>query len=175
MFKLKEFYQQKRDLFKTKRSLHFKLLKRVRKMDKLSFPVKKELFKQKTRKSVTTKTKIKRKNLAILYVSSSLNNTFVTLTDLKGKVRHVRSAGLCGFQGKKKRSTKFAVKSILNSVTRFAKDSKVTGLFLCLKGFSKPRRYVLNALKAKKLRLLGVRDLTPNPHNGCRLRKKRRV
>jgi small subunit ribosomal protein S11 len=167
MLKLKEFYMQKRDLLKTNKSLKLKLFKKVRKIYKLPLRLKKKWVKKSAKKT--------RKNLAILYVSSSLNNTFVTLTDLKGKARHVRSAGLCGFQGKKKRSTKFAVKYILNSVAKFAKDQNVRKVFLCLKGFSKSRRYVVNSLKNKKIQIVGIRDITPNPHNGCRPKKLRRV
>jgi small subunit ribosomal protein S11 len=175
MFQLKEFYQQKRDLLKTNKSLELKLFKRVRKLYKL--PLRKELWGQRKKKWVRENAEKKRhrKKFAIFNVSSSLNNTFVALTDLKGKVRYVRSAGLCGFQGKKKRSTKFAVKYILKSVANFAKRRKILGVYLSLRGFSKPRRYVLGILKNRQIKVLGIRDITPNPHNGCRPKKKRRV
>jgi small subunit ribosomal protein S11 len=192
MLKLKEFYQQKRDLLKTNKSLKLKLRKRVKKVYKLFLPLKERQLEKKQLKKIAGKKKLvkkkwgrkkwnkksaksERKNLAILYVSSSLNNTFVTLTNLKGKARHVRSAGLCGFQTKKKRSTKFAVKAILNSVAKFARDQRVRKVFLCLKGFAKFRRYVAKSLKNKNIQVVGIRDITPNPHNGCRPRKKRRV
>lgn len=162
MLRLKEFYHQKRDLFKLNKSLRLKLFKRVKKFVFLSYLKKKfSLFQAKD-------------NQGIIHVKSSFNNTIVALTDLKGKAYFVRSTGSCGFQGKKKRSTKFAIETTLDTIASAAREQKFTSVFLCLKGFSKSRHYLLKCLKKKDLKVLGVRDVTPNPHNGCRPKKLRR-
>lgn len=161
MLSLKEYYQHKRDLLKGNKGLQSKMYK---KLD--NFPFHFSQPQKDVKKSF--------ENRGIIYVHSSITNTIVVLTNLKGKTQYVRSAGLCGFQGKKKRSTKFAVISILESIAEIVKDQKLDGVFLCLRGFSRARRYVLKCLKEKGLKLLGVWDMTPNPHNGCRPRKVRR-
>lgn len=110
----------------------------------------------------------------ILYVNSSLNNTLVTLTNLKGKVLLSKSCGSLGFKGKKKRTSKFAIKSTLDSIISVVKNYGSSRIILCLNGFAKARFSVINLLKANRLKILGIRDITPIPHNGCRARKLRR-
>lgn len=161
MFTLKEFYQQKRDLYKMNKKLRPKLFRKVLRVSRPFFRFKKI-------------TSLQKQSRGILHVRASLNNTIVALTNFKGKVQFVQSTGSCGFQGKKKRSTKFAIETTLDSVVIAAKDQKFKGIFLCLKGFSRSRYYLLKCLKKRNLKLLGIRDVTPNPHNGCRPKKVRR-
>jgi small subunit ribosomal protein S11 len=159
MLKLKEFYQYKRELKKNNFSLKNKLL-----VDPSlrNFPINNNLG-------------LSKGCQAILYVKSSKNNTIVSLTNLKGKVQFIQSCGSIGFQGKKKRSTKFAVESTLYSIVEKAKEQGHKSVFVHLNGFAKARFAVLSCLKKNALKIEGIRDLTPNPHNGCRPRKARRV
>lgn len=161
MLSLKEYYQQRRDLLKGNKGLQPQM------HDELN-----QLFPKHEKDQIVSKKPFK--NRGIVYVHASLTNTIVVLTDLKGKTKYVRSAGLCGFQGKKKRSTKFAIISTLETLADIAKDRRYTEVFLCLRGVSRARRHVLKCLKEKGLKLLGIWDMTPNPHNGCRPKKMRR-
>jgi len=157
MFKLKEFYQYKRELKKKNNILQTKLL---------AVPP----YTVNNRSSVLSKS-----CQAILYVKSSKNNTIVSLTNLKGKVQFVQSCGSMGFQGKKKRSTKFAVESTLSSIVEKAKEQGHKKVFVHLNGFARARFAVLSCLNKNDLKIEGIRDLTPNPHNGCRPKKVRRI
>lgn len=159
MLKLKEFYQYKRELKKNNYFLQDKLLVNpcVPNLPMIG-------------DSALSKT-----CRAILYVKSSRSNTIVSLTNLKGKVQFTQSCGSMGFHGKKKRSTKFAVESTLYSIIEKAKEQGYKSVFVHLNGFAKARFAILNCLKKNDLRIEGIRDLTPNPHNGCRPRKTRRV
>lgn len=153
MQKLKEFYQYKRVLKKNKFFLgdinkHFLVNSDSRPLASSSF--------------------------SILYVKSSFSNTIVTLTNLKGKVLIVKSCGCLGFNGKKKRTTKFAIESTLDSVVLKIKELSLGKILLHLNGFAKARFSIINCLKKNNIALVGVRDVTPNPHNGCRSRKLRR-
>lgn len=159
MLKLKEFYQYKRELKKNNLSLKNKLL--------INHP----------RKNIPTNlgSSLSKGCQAILYVKSSRSNTIVSLTNLKGKVQFIQSCGSMGFQGKKKRSTKFAVESTLYSIVEKAKEQGHKSVFVHLNGFARARFAVLSCLKKNDLKIEGIRDLTPNPHNGCRPRKVRRI
>lgn len=161
MLSLKEYYQQRRDLLKRNKGLQ---------------PQMHEGLNQSFFEHEKNQTRLKKpfEYRGIIYVHASLTNTIVVLTDLKGKTKYVRSAGLCGFQGKKKRSTKFAIISTLEAITDIARDQRFSGLFLCLRGVSRARRHVFKCMKKRGLKLLGIWDFTPNPHNGCRPRKRRR-
>lgn len=159
MLKLKEFYQYKRELKKNNFPLKNKLL--------VNPPLKNVLF--------NGDLGLPKGCQAILYVKSSRSNTIVSLTNLKGKVQFIQSCGSMGFQGKKKRSTKFAVESTLYSIVEKAKEQGHKSVFVHLNGFARARFAVLSCLKKNDLKIEGIRDLTPNPHNGCRPRKSRRV
>lgn len=159
MFKLKEIYQYKRELKKNNIVLQNKLV---------------------TNPSVKTypecpNTLPTGKSKAILYVKSSKSNTIVSFTNLKGRVQFVQSCGSLGFVGKKKRSTKFAVESTLASVVGKIREQGHKNVFVHLSGFAKARFAILSCLKKNEIRVVGIRDLTPNPHNGCRPRKARRI
>lgn len=159
MLKLKEFYQYKRELKKNNFSLKNKLL--------INHPLKNI--------PINSGLGLSKSCQAILYVKSSRSNTIVSLTNLKGKVQFIQSCGSMGFQGKKKRSTKFAVESTLYSIVEKAKEQGHRSVFVHLNGFARARFAVLSCLKKNDLKIEGIRDLTPNPHNGCRPRKVRRV
>lgn len=157
MFKLKEFYQYKRELVKKNKILRLSF-------DKFSFNKSYKLgF-----------CDIRDYGQGILYLKSSQNNTIITLTNLKGKVETMKSCGCLGFQGKKKRSTKFAIESTLFSVIQKVKELQWNRVAVYLNGFAKGRFYILNCLKKNNLKLGLIRDVTPIPHNGCRRKKLRR-
>lgn len=157
MFKLKEFYQYKRELGKKNKILYPSF-------DTLSFnkPYKVGFC------------DVRDYGQGILYLKSSQNNTIITLTNLKGKVENTKSCGCLGFQGKKKRSTKFAIESTLFSVIQKIKDLRWGRIAVYLNGFAKGRFYILNCLKKNDLNVGLIRDVTPIPHNGCRRKKLRR-
>jgi small subunit ribosomal protein S11 len=159
MLKLKEFYQYKRELKKN------------------NFPFKNRLLVNPSIKNFPIKgdSSLSKGCQAILYVKSSRSNTIVSLTNLKGKVQYIQSCGSMGFKGKKKRSTKFAVESTLYSIVEKAKEQGHKSVFIHLNGFARARFAVLSCLKKNDLKIEGIRDLTPNPHNGCRPRKARRI
>jgi small subunit ribosomal protein S11 len=109
-----------------------------------------------------------------LYLKSSFCNTFITITSSEGNVILSKSCGNLGFEGKKKRTTKFAVESTLDSVVSNLSELGYSRVFLILDGFAKARFFVLGTLKKYKVSILGIRDITPKSHNGCRLKKLRR-
>ena len=49
------------------------------------------------------------------------------------------------------------------------------GIKLFLKGPGSGRETAIRSLQAAGLEILGVKDVTPQAHNGCRPRKRRRV
>lgn len=161
MQKLKEFYQYKRDLKKNNKVYQPKLLMKPQ----YSFD------------STLKKNDVKPFSegcLGLIHLKSSFSNTVVTLTNLKGKVICVKSCGSLGFIGKKKRGTKLALESTLDAVLTKAVEQGMINIFLLLNGFAKGRFQVINSVKKHNIKVMGIRDVTPNPHNGCRPRKLRR-
>ena len=120
------------------------------------------------------KKQLKNVETVVAHVTSTFNNTMVTVTTTDGDVLVRGSAGQMGFKGARK-GTPFAATQIGNKI---AKDlSNFGGRFVevNMQGPGSGRDSVVRALQASGMSITILRDVTPIPHNGCRAPKKRRV
>jgi len=117
-----------------------------------------------------------RKNIAIgqAHIKTSFNNTLVTLTDQEGNVIAWESAGSVGFKGSRK-STPFAAQVTAESCAKKGMEHGLQKVEVFVRGPGSGRETAVRSLQAAGLEILGVKDVTPMPHNGCRPRKRRRV
>ncbi|MFM9045479.1 MAG: 30S ribosomal protein S11 [Solirubrobacterales bacterium] len=117
-----------------------------------------------------------KKNVAVgqAHIKSSFNNTLVTLTDLEGNVIAWESAGSAGFKGSRK-STPFAAQVTADAAARKGMEHGLQKVEVFAKGAGSGRDTAVKSLQAAGLEVTGVRDVTPQAHNGCRPRKRRRV
>ena len=118
-----------------------------------------------------------RKNIAIgqAHIKTSFNNTIVALTDKDGNVIAWESAGSAGFKGSRK-STPFAAQVTADACARDAIDNHgMQKVEVFVKGPGSGRETAIRSLQAAGLEILGVRDVTPQAHNGVRQKKRRRV
>ena len=111
---------------------------------------------------------------ARIYISSSYNNTIITLTDLQGNVLVWKSAGSIGFKGTKK-GTSFAASQVANAIITAAEKLKINQVDVFLKGIGGGRDSALKTIANRGLIIESISDITPIPHNGCEPRKPRRV
>lgn len=125
--------------------------------------------KQATRKKV-------KKNIqnGVCHISSTFNNTIVTITDTSGNAVSWSSAGARGFKGSRK-STPFAAQLAGEDAARKAMEHGLKSVAVHLKGPGSGREAALRALQNVGLKISLIRDVTPIPHNGCRPPKRRRV
>jgi small subunit ribosomal protein S11 len=117
-----------------------------------------------------------RKNVAIgqAHIKTSFNNTIVAITDREGNVIVWKSAGAAGFKGSRK-STPFAAQLAAEAAARRAQEHGLLKVDVFVKGPGSGRETAIRSLAATGLEILGIQDVTPVPHNGCRPRKRRRV
>jgi small subunit ribosomal protein S11 len=108
------------------------------------------------------------------HIKSTFNNTIVTITDLDGNTISWASAGNVGFKGSRK-STPFAAQLAAEAAARRAQENGMTKVDVFVKGPGSGRETAIRSLAATGLEILGIQDVTPVPHNGCRPRKRRRV
>ena len=122
-----------------------------------------------------TKRKVK-KNIqtGVAHISSTFNNTIVTITDVSGNVISWSSAGACGFKGSRK-STPFAAQLAAEQAARKAQEHGMRNVQVYVKGPGSGRESALRALQSAGFKISVIRDVTPIPHNGCRPPKRRRV
>ncbi|MGH2768477.1 MAG: 30S ribosomal protein S11 [Actinomycetota bacterium] len=108
------------------------------------------------------------------HIKSTFNNTLVTITDLEGNALAWASAGNVGFKGSRK-STPFAAQLAAEAASRRAQEHGVKKVDVFVRGPGAGRETAIRSLQASGLEILGIMDVTPVPHNGCRPRKRRRV
>ena len=120
--------------------------------------------------------KKEKKNIAhgAAHIKSTFNNTIVTITDLEGNTLAWASSGNAGFKGSRK-STPFAAQLAAEAAARRAQEHGVRKVDVFVKGPGSGRETAIRSLAATGLEILGINDVTPVPHNGCRPRKRRRV
>lgn len=109
-----------------------------------------------------------------IYISSSYNNTIITLTDSRGSVLTWVSAGSIGFKGTKK-ATPFAASKVAEAISLTTKKIGIDKVAVFMKGIGSGRESALRSLATHGLNIVSIKDITPIPHNGCRAKKVRRV
>jgi small subunit ribosomal protein S11 len=108
------------------------------------------------------------------HIKSTFNNTIVSITDPNGNVISWASAGHVGFKGSRK-STPFAAQMAAENAARKAQEHGMKKVDVFVKGPGSGRETAIRSLSAAGLEVTGVKDVTPQAHNGCRPRKRRRV
>src|ERR1041385_3595556 len=128
-------------------------------------PGAKAAAKKKIRKGVTR---------GIAYIKATFNNTMVTITDTNGETLAWASAGTVGFKGARK-STPFAAGRAAENAAQQARKHGMLEVEVKVKGPGAGREQAILNLQNAGLKVTGIEDVTPLPHNGCRPPKKRRV
>ena len=123
----------------------------------------------------TARKKVKKNvPMGVAHITSTFNNTIVTITDVSGNTISWSSAGKRGFKGSRK-STPFAAQLAAEDAARVAMDNGMRSISVLVKGPGSGRESALRALQSAGLKVTVIRDVTTIPHNGCRPRKRRRV
>ncbi len=117
-----------------------------------------------------------RKNIAygIAHIKSSFNNTIVTIADQQGNTIAWASSGNVGFKGSRK-STPFAAQMAAETAARRAMEHGVRKVDVMVKGPGSGRETAIRSIQNTGIEVVGIKDVTPIPHNGCRPPKRRRV
>src|SRR5438876_2766930 len=117
-----------------------------------------------------------KKDIAIgqAHLKASFHNPVVARTDKDGNVIVWESAGSAGFKGSRK-STPFAAQVTADSAARKGMEHGLQKVEVFVKGPGSGRETAIRSLQAAGLEILGVKDVSPQAHNGVRPKKRRRV
>ena len=120
--------------------------------------------------------KRERKNVVhgVAHIMSSFNNTIGSISAQQGNILAWSSAGNVGFKGSRK-STPFAAQLAAEQCARKAMEHGVKKVDVQVKGPGSGRETAIRSLQTAGIEVTGIKDVTPLPHNGCRLVKRRRV
>ncbi len=108
-----------------------------------------------------------------VHISTTFNNTIVTITDNDGNVISWASSGTQGIKGSKK-STPFAAGMSAEAAGKEAAAMGMKTVDVFVKGFGPGRDTAVRSLQNAGLEVKTITDVTPIPHNGCRPPKRRR-
>ena len=131
----------------------------------------------KTRASAARKPRRKdKKNITVgqAHIKSTFNNTIVSITDTTGAVISWASSGEVGFKGSRK-STPYAAQMAAEQAAKRAQEHGMKKVDVFVKGPGSGRETAIRSLQAAGLEVGTISDVTPQPHNGCRPPKRRRV
>ena len=110
----------------------------------------------------------------VAHISSSFNNTIVTITDVNGNALSGASAGGMCFRGNKK-STPVAAQMAAETAAKASTEFGLKTVDVFVKGPGSGREAAIRSLQAAGLEVTMIKDVTPSPYNGCRPPKRRRV
>ncbi|NBO53969.1 MAG: 30S ribosomal protein S11 [Actinobacteria bacterium] len=110
---------------------------------------------------------------SVVHIKSSFNNTIVSITDTEGNVISWASSGGVGFKGSRK-STPFAAQMAAEKAAKAAMEHGLRRAEVHVKGPGSGRDTALRSIQNVGIEVSGIKDVTPVPHNGCRLAKRRR-
>ena len=116
-----------------------------------------------------------RKNVThgIVHIKSSFNNTIIAISDQEGNILSWASGGNVGFKGSRK-STPYAAQMAAEQAGRKAMEHGVRRVDVIVKGPGSGRETAIRSIQTLGIEVIGIKDVTPVPHNGCKLPKRRR-
>ena len=128
-------------------------------------------------KATLRRTKKTRKSVpeAIVSITATLNNTHVVVSDLGGQVLTWATGGTAGFKGARE-ATPYAAQITSEQAVGKAKTLHgVEKAHIYVKGIGAGREQAIRGVINSGVELIGIYDITPVPHNGCRKRKARKL
>lgn len=123
-------------------------------------------------------------NADVVHIKLMRNNTFVTVTDSKGNKKLGASAGSVPEMKGGAKLSRYAAEATAEHVGRMSRNFGLKSVVMKVKGFTyfkKKKQAILSwkdgftNSKVGQNPVIYIEDTTRKPHNGCRLRKKRRV
>ncbi|HLD72359.1 MAG TPA: 30S ribosomal protein S11 [Candidatus Nanoarchaeia archaeon] len=119
----------------------------------------------------------------IAHIYSSYNNTIITVTDITGTETIARSSGGQMVKADRLESSPTAAMGAAKKVGEIALEKGINGLYIRVRGkgghngpmnTGPGAQAAIRALSRMGLRIGKIEEVTPEPHNGCRMRGGRR-
>ena len=111
--------------------------------------------------------------VGVCHIKCSFNNTIVSITDPEGNVVSWASGGGVGFKGSRK-STPFAAQLAAEKAAKAAFEQGMRRVEVHAKGPGSGRDTAIRSLQNTGIEVTGIKDVTPVPHNGCKMPKRKR-
>jgi small subunit ribosomal protein S11 len=110
----------------------------------------------------------------IAHIQATYNNTIISVSDASGNIIAWSSSGSLGFSGAKK-ATPYAAARVAETVAEKLRKTGLREMAVRVSGVGSGRDSAVRALANQGFDIIGIKDVTPLPHNGPRAKKVRRV
>lgn len=126
---------------------------------------------------VLKRSKKTRKNIpeVVVFITATLNNTHVVVSDLEGQVLTWATGGTAGFKGAREATPYAAQLTSEQAVTKAKTLHSVERATVYVKGIGAGREQAIRGVVNAGVELISIFDVTPVPHNGCRRKKRRKL
>lgn len=118
--------------------------------------------------------KYKKYKICRLYIKKTQNNTFITLTNIKGNTLVYYSTGKVGFK-KAKRSTTYASDVIFQRIIKYCISLGIKKIIFSFNGIGYNYKAYMKQLSSNRIKITSIQNNNPLTFNGCRKPKVRRV
>ena len=125
-------------------------------------------------KITSKKRKVVVESFGEVHINATFNNIIISFTNSKGEVISWSSAGKMGFRGSKK-NTPYAAQLAAEDAVKVAHEAGLRKVKVYVKGPGNGRESAIRSIHNGGVEVTEIFDVTPNPHNGCRPPKRRRV
>ena len=125
-------------------------------------------------KVASKKRKVVVESFGEVHINATFNNIIISFTNTKGEVISWSSAGKMGFRGSKK-NTPYAAQLAAEDAVKVAHEAGLRKVKVYVKGPGNGRESAIRSIHNGGVEVTEIFDVTPNPHNGCRPPKRRRV
>lgn len=119
----------------------------------------------------------------IAHILSTYNNTLITVTDITGTETIARSSGGQIVKTDRLESSPTAAMGVAKKISEICLEKGINGLMIRVRGrggHNGPKntgpgaQAAIRALSRSGLRIGKIEEVTPEPHNGCRMKGGRR-
>jgi len=119
----------------------------------------------------------------IAHIYSTYNNTVLTITDITGTETLARSSGGQIVKSDRLESSPTAAMGAAKKVAEIIREKGINGLYIKIKARGGPSRQnnpgpgaqaAIRTLSREGIRIGKIDEVTPIPHNGCRMKGGRR-
>ncbi len=120
------------------------------------------------------------KNKGIVHIYATHNNTKLILTDITGSETIGKSSGGMETKAQHKEGSPYVAMKLAENLANTAKSKGITEIFVKIRGHGGNRsssagqgaEAAIRSLTRNGLRLISIENVTPQPHDGCRKKKK---
>ncbi len=120
--------------------------------------------------------------VGIMHIYASHNNTHILLTDITGAETIAKCTGGMVVKAQHKEGSPYAAMKVAEIVAYKAKEREITDVIVKVRGHGgiKPKapgpgaEAAIRSLTRNGIRIRGIENVTPVPHDGCKRKKRDR-